>query len=296
MLLRICDESAINTINALEGVTLVCFFMFLLCFLIYIIFDRKKFLKRYSGILIKRLYVLSLIFIILFVLLVIFIFKKGNNDEGCQCISSLNFNLLPENNVFFAKQIKDITKNKVIIVGDSRMELIVNDANKLDIPINFTFIAKSGAAVKWFETDALVKLRKVLDDIDTDYQYHVVINMGVNDLQENIVINERVVKYFEDYLGLVERYPKVKFYILSVNPINDKKLNISQPYNIRTTKSIEEFNNLLINKINFENNENLIYCDSYNDIYFRTTDGIHYKEETNKEILEYIANKCLNYK
>ena len=121
--------------------------------------------------------------------------------------------------------IKDIVFNKVIIIGDSRMEYINNRGKNIDIPINFNFIALGGTKINWFENEALIKLEEKLDNMDKNYKYHVVINMGVNDLNDKNEAVEHADEYFSLFYDLVSKYDDVNFYILSVNPINDKIIN-----------------------------------------------------------------------
>ena len=40
---------------------------------------------------------------------------------------------------------------------------------------------------------------------------------------------------------------------------------------------------------------NIYYCDSYNTLDFKTDDGLHYTRDTNKDIINYIANKCVKF-
>ena len=39
----------------------------------------------------------------------------------------------------------------------------------------------------------------------------------------------------------------------------------------------------------------MTYCDSYNEVTFKTQDGLHYTKTTNQEIVDYITNKCVVY-
>lgn len=192
-------------------------------------------------------------------------------------------------------KLENITKNKVIIVGDSRMELIENSKDKIKIPINFEFIAKSGASNYWFNEIAFPKILDKLNHKDTRYKYHVIINMGVNDIQYSKNFNREINLYLEKYNKLLMEYSDVQFYLLSINPINEKKLKLYQPNNVRTTKMIEFFNKKLKNNVKTNKFNNIIYCNSYDSIYFKTDDGIHYTDETNQEIIDYISKKCLTY-
>ena len=170
------------------------------------------------------------------------------------------------------------------------MELI---ANRVDyskkIPENVKFIAKSGKEVEWFGSEAIKRLINELGIFDENVA--VVINMGVNDLQ--IYKSDVSKKYIESFNMLTNVFPNVKFYILSVNPINEKIIKNYFAYNVRTNKNIEKMNESFENYVNNSKKENLKYCDSYNDLNFNTRDGLHYTVKTNEKIIEYILNDCL---
>ena len=111
-----------------------------------------------------------IIFIILF-----FFFVRGCFGKKGYADSSLS--RFPHKS-----NIKDITYNRVILIGDSRMENILKRKGSIDIPANFKIIAKGGAHIKWFKDEALPYLKELLDSKNSKYKYHVVINQGVNDL------------------------------------------------------------------------------------------------------------------
>lgn len=190
--------------------------------------------------------------------------------------------------------IKDITLNKVVIVGDSRMELLMND-EKVKKPTNFIFDAKSGAAFEWFKETGEPRLLEILNNRDTDYHYHVVFNLGVNDIQyDKGNIDEISDNYINEYNKIVKRYSDVDFYFLSINPIDEKLLKKSQPENTRTNREIDELNEYFKNST--KQFANYSYCDSHSKLEFLTDDGIHYKSETNQDIVDFIARECVNYK
>ena len=83
-------------------------------------------------------------------------------------------------------------------------------------------------------------------------------------------------------------------YILSVNPIDDELINQKWDNN-RTTEEIKLFNNTIQKELAKSNLDNLYYCDSYNAMNFETYDGLHYTEDTNKKIINYINTKCVQY-
>mgnify|MGYP003306194456 FL=1 len=185
---------------------------------------------------------------------------------------------------------------KVIIVGDSRMELIVNKKNKIKIPKNFVFIARSGADTVWFKNKAIPELEQMLNNRDSNVQYSVVINLGVNDIQYYKKVDNKIEDYISNYHKLSQKYTDVEFYLLSVNPIVEKKLNIVQPKNVRTTKKVLSFNEQISNDIKMNYVHNLKYCDAYNNMVFKTDDGLHYTDDTGQDILDYISNNCVTIK
>lgn len=213
------------------------------------------------------------------------VFAQNGNGSFEHKILSSNYKDLDD--------INDIALNKIIIVGDSRMEFLLDDED-VEKPVNFIFDVKSGAGFEWFEEVGKPKLEDILNNRDSKYHYHVVFNLGVNDIQYTRDVKKTFDDYFKEYSKLVNEYRNVDFYFLSVNPIDEDLLNESQPYNLRTNKEIEELNDDFSSAILKMNN--FKYCDSYNDLEFLTNDGIHYLSKTSQDILNYIARRCVVYK
>lgn len=238
------------------------------------------------------IFIASLTFLIFLLLMFITIVNSSEYD-GCYCEVKKRVEISDkiENQ---SNNLLDITKNKVIIVGDSRMEIIENSADDLDIPVNFSFIAKSGATIDWFEEVALPKLKNELNNRNDNYTYHVVINMGVNDFNflQNII--PRAHEYFKYYRELAFDYSDVKFYMLSVNPVFDN-IYIYRPTNKRTNAKINTFNSTINHLVNTTNLKNMYTCDSYHNVNFDSPDGLHYDLDTDQRILNYIANDCIKY-
>lgn len=211
--------------------------------------------------------------------------KAGEKEENFEEINNLWNN---------NKQIKNITNNKVIIIGDSRMEQI--EKEDIDIPTNFTFIAKGGTKINWLENEAIDKLNEKLNYKSNNIKYHIIFNMGVNDLNEDISPINLSNEYYKLYRQLSQTYKDVNFYILSVNPIDMSIINIKNYNQKRTTEKIEDFNSNIIKNINTDKQDNIKYCDSYNSFEFETRDGLHYTKNTDEKIINYLTNKCLDYK
>lgn len=186
---------------------------------------------------------------------------------------------------------KSFTLNKIIIVGDSRMELI-NKSSVVNIP-DFVFIdAKGGAKIDWLKSIGIPVLNENIKD--NKYHYHIVFNLGVNDLNRFIDIDLRVKEYYKLYrnIYMMNKNKNISYYFLSVNPVDENTIYNYWPSNIRTNNKIEYFNNKMIeldSKDRF-----MTYCDSYNTLNFKLYDGLHFEEETNKLILKYIIRSCVN--
>ena len=119
--------------------------------------------------------------------------------------------------------------------------------------------------------------------------------MGVNDIQYTSNYVENANAYFKEYLELSQYSSKIKLYVLSVNPIIEKKLNKAQPQNVRTNKKIKLFNQIIQKELKTSDKENMYYCDAYNNLKFETDDGLHYTQNTNKKIVNYIINDCVEF-
>ena len=234
-----------------------------------------------------KYYIIFGIFIVFFSLFVLSVGFASPEDKNIKFLK-LEGNYLHDDTVL---NDLNVAKNKnIIIIGDSRFEQITMFNDKYNIPKNFTFIAKSAMEVNWFENVAVYNLKQILDKRDSNKSYHVVINMGVNDIQIYRPFDESIQRYLRIYNSLISQYDDVHFYLLSINPIVESKLSITQPENIRTNDDINYFNSYLIK---FANIHKVKYCSSNKNIEFETDDGIHYTEKTNQLILDYIVNNCV---
>lgn len=292
MLLKICENSLIFNITHAKYFDILCYFVMLilvsLCVLIKNekIFDKIKnnFLKKFLLILVFGIFV-AFLFFMFFVLL------DSKAFVGCSTKYYQNVYTRAENKVYDIS--KKIKSSKVIIVGDSRMSFIKDDL-QFHKPNNIEFVAKSGMRIDWLENDATKEIDNILDD--NDYNYYIVVNMGVNDLNDDKYKGDDIaLDYFKFYKEIASKYSNIKLYVLSVNPIDEKKINITWSNNNRTNKEIELFNKTIKNEIEDSDIFNIYYCDSYNDMSFETEDGLHYTQGTNKRIINYIVNDCVQY-
>lgn len=266
----------------------VLFFLIGLCFLV----KNDDILEKIKNKNFIKFIIIA--FSLIFVGFLIFIFIwliYSSSVKNCVC---KYYESIP--NVFY-KSINNETNylknNRVLIIGDSRMEYMQNDKTLIK-PENFDFIAKNSMKYTWFHDEALPRAYKTLKNNKYD-KYNIVVNMGVNDLNDDIDIKKRADDYFKDYEKLAQYNSKINLYILSINPIFEKRLNETQKYNTRTNKKIEEFNKEIIKKINNSKEGNIYYCNAYDKLKFKSDDGIHYIKETNEKIIDYIINDCIKY-
>lgn len=276
-------ENVVCCLNIIN-VNFVCFWLIIVCMLILLYICATKYnfgiLDHVSK---KNKIIISLIvFAILFI----------------TCINDTNDNFNAK--AFEKEQVQDsgmslYGNNKVIIVGDSRMEYIATGTG-YEIPDNFSFIALSGSKIDWFCDMASERLKQELDNRKKNVTYHVVFNMGVNDLNTSTDFNTIASAYYNLYKKFAEDYPDVYFYLLSINPIDDKTINEHEKGQKRTNLKIDFTNRKMVSLLNDDNLSNMSYCDSDHHITFNTKDGLHYDRDTNQKIVDYISNECVVYK
>lgn len=274
--LKFCDKNIMFSIIDFKNLDIVfCLFVFF-C-LIFMLFLQFKNIMEKTKIWKLKKYV-NIFFVVSF-----FAFSFGatwyyfNHDDYLHCMSEYT----------------DVNiDNKVVIAGDSRMELIEHD-NNIVVPYNVSFIAKSGAAIEWFVDEAFPKLENIIKNKNDDFKYSFVVNMGVNDLQWTGSVKNTADNYFYYYSKLANLDNDINLYIMSVNPIKDELLNKNVPNNKRTNAKVEEFNKKMYDDFKNSKTDNMFYCDSYNAIDFVTEDGIHYNEKTNEKIMSYLLNHCI---
>ncbi len=283
-------ENALYNLKSLSLFDSICILIILICLVLCILIYNQNNLKKLSAFKRNVIFLGSFVFIIFSSLLFVNPTEASTNIEKGKTSESKSLIENYKNN-----EINKLSLNKIIIIGDSRMDLL-QENKKVKIPSNIEFIAKSGAAISWLEEVALDKFYAVMDNRNDDYVYHVVVNLGVNDL--NHTDNTRIIakNYYNIYKELFKKYSDVNFYLLSVNPVNDKIINKKIPNNIRSNAKVENLNSLMIEYMNEDHLSNVKYCDSYHNIIFETSDGLHYNTETDQKIIDYITDKCVDYK
>lgn len=292
MLLKFCDPGSLSFFDINGYIDIICLCVIVLC-VVFSIFIKKnsKLTNRIIG---YKIIIHVLVFVIMcFTMFVFAGIISSNNIKGCACELKpvVNLEIIDDD----SNKIERYDVNRVIVVGDSRFELMqINDSTT--IPRYMKLIAKSGAGIDWFENVALPRLTDILDSASSDVYYHVVVNMGVNDLNQTQLYDVRIRNYYKLYEKLISKYPAVQFYFLSVNPVDEDIINKYWPKNIRTNGKIKIFNKKILSMIEENNFDNFKYCDSYNDVEFETYDGLHYTADTDTRIISYIKNECIDYK
>lgn len=292
MILKFCDDNFLFYITHTKYFDILCYFVIFLLIALFILVQKNVFIEKIKKSKFKMFFII--LFSGLFVGFLIFLFAWLLNKDtfnGCSTKYYQNIYFKAENTV--NETVNNLKNSKVIIVGDSRMEFIEDD-KEIITPFNFEFVAKSGMTITWFKNTALPRVKKILKD--NEFNYYIVVNMGVNDLNSNYKGKEIAEDYFELYSKLANDYPNIKMYIMSVNPIYEDKLNEWERTNKRTVEKIKMFNDTIQDELKESDLENLHYCDAYNTIDFNSDDGLHYTQDTNREIINYIANKCISFK
>ena len=159
-----------------------------------------------------------------------------------------------------------------LIVGDSRtvgMNLAVSSSE-------VKFIGKVSMGYNWLNSTAGPQVRGYLAG---NQKLKVVFAFGINDLGN---INS----YISYYETLQKEFPSVKFYYMSVNPVNE---SLASAYGYRVKNAaIKTFNIKL--KTAFGSR----YINTYSYLTkngFSTADGIHYVSSTYQKLYQYLMKK-----
>lgn len=160
---------------------------------------------------------------------------------------------------------------KYLFSGDSRT-VGISLSIGTDHPETF-FIAKVGIGYQWMKDHAWSQIKRYLD---SNPNMKVVFLYGVNDISN---INNYIKKYKE----LEGEYDKNRIWYVSVNPIKGQQ-NV-------TNEQIQEFNKKL------KEHAGSRYIDTYNMLIkdgFESSDGLHYDNDTNTKIYNFIINTINN--
>lgn len=291
MLLKFCDDNFLFYITNARYFDILCIFTILFFIALFILVQKNNFFEKLQNSKIKKLLLVFSfgLFVGFLVFLFIWLLNK-DSFNGCSTKYISNVYAKTKSNMF--KAIDNLKNSKIIVVGDSRMEFIDNDKEIIK-PFNLEFVAKSGMRIDWLKKTAIPQVKKILKN--KDYKYYIVVNMGVNDLNSDLKGKEIAEDYFEVYSKLANEYSDAKIYLMSVNPIIENKLNKIEPENRRTNKKIKLFNKTIQKELKDGDTGNMYYCDAYSDLKFETDDGLHYTQNTNKKIINYIINDCVEF-
>lgn len=170
------------------------------------------------------------------------------------------------------KRVVKVFNGKYIFIGDSRMVGMQSSI----APSDTLYIAKNGQGYAWLKSTAGVQLRYYLK---ANPDVKVVLALGVNDLGN-------VNSYISYYKKLIKEFPKTKFYVLSVNPVNEK-IEAKRGYRVKNS-AIVSFNKKMY--VAFRSKFVNTYTQMKKDG-FGTKDGLHYLAEDYQKLYAIIINK-----
>lgn len=172
------------------------------------------------------------------------------------------------------KKAYEVFAGKYIFVGDSRM---VGMQMAVD-PEDTMYIAKESMGYEWLVSTAGPQLKQSLKK---NPNVTVVLAFGVNDLGN-------VNQYISYYQSLMKAYPETKFYVLSVNPVNES-IAASHGYTIKNSQIVSVFNKPMKNAVGQNH-----FINTYRYLRkkgFAANDGLHYTIEEYANLYKYIIKK-----
>ena len=166
----------------------------------------------------------------------------------------------------------------IYFVGDSRTVGLCNTNSLCSSTSSCstnTCLAQVSMGYSWFSNQ--------INNIKNNSNGTVVINMGVNDIVGNANASTVANNYYSLYRELASSTPNKNFYIMSVNPVGTGT-SVSQ-------SNVSTFNSTMRSLINNSGLSNLKYLDSYNNVTFNTTDGLHYDSTTYRSLYQYVLRE-----
>lgn len=170
------------------------------------------------------------------------------------------------------KPVKPGQSGDYIFVGDSRT--VGMKAARPET--NTVYIAEIGMGYYWLSTTAY---KTLASSLAAKPDATVVLAFGVNDLGN-------CAKYIAYYKQLISSYPDASFYVLSVNPVDEKK-EAQHGYKVKNS-DIVAFNKQM--KAAFGPS----YINSYSYLKKRTfnsRDGVHYTADVYSDLYDFVLNK-----
>lgn len=165
---------------------------------------------------------------------------------------------------------------EIVFIGDSRT-VAMERCNTYE---NVKFVADYGRGLNWFKKEGYDRLMDILKKNNSPQPIVLVFNLGVNDYKYN---SENYVPYFQEIAQMLRDQNCYLFY-MSVNPVEEKKLEKSTDYAMRTNEEIREFNQRLKNGLK----EDYVWLDMNSVLEkrgFSTREGLHYSSATTGYIL-----------
>lgn len=208
---------------------------------------------------IKIIITLSCVFLLFMMIIAVFA-----NDDIKNLSLTNNSEMTPKGG---RKLTQAEIENRLVYVGDSRISSMESSLSN----DNIDFI--SGSGYDWLSSDGINKLENILNDKSDAI---VVISSGINDLNN-------IDNYITLYKDLMSKYPDAKIFIMSVNPVDESKTNI-------TNNQIEGFNKKLSESFGVN------YIDTYSGLSNIVTkdDGITYETDLNNEVNNIVTNTLMN--
>ena len=165
----------------------------------------------------------------------------------------------------------DLPEHQLIFVGDSRTVGMRNAEKELGDEC--IYIGETGEGYHWFADNGIYQME---DAIKQYPNAPVILNLGVND-------PDMIDHYLELYSTFQEKYPNTVFYYMSVNPVTEEAVHI-------TNAEISDFNT----KLREAFPEQYLDCSTYLRIReFESVDGVHYSEDTYREIHDFVVKKLV---
>lgn len=179
--------------------------------------------------------------------------------------------------------LSDHTKaHRIIWVGDSRTLGLQDALEKTGREDDDLFVGQVGEGVRWFREEGIYALS---DAILANPDLPVVLNFGVNDPD---LVDEYVVAYWD----LIRANPDTRFYLLSVNPLDEEFLMEDGKVNEAVFDTV---NNLNVARMNVKLKDEFgsRYIDSASFLKsdgFDTVDGLHFTRETYLKIHDFVVD------
>lgn len=183
--------------------------------------------------------------------------------------------------------------SKVYMVGDSRT---VQMAGALGVkcPSKVEFVAKSGEGLQWFKNTGYNQLLKKVASRSKNEKKAVVINLGINDLQN---INSYIT-YMKQVALNLKKYNCTMYY-MSLNPVNSAMIK-NTGTRTRTEANVKTFNSSIKANLCSGSGKCFTFINTYTELksngwlsinkWTNKYDGLHYSYNTYLRIF----NSCMN--